>query len=50
MTPEADCTLKKNGGQQVAAEPSESPAGELRRLLPKLRQIVGEGRRGDGVL
>ena len=29
----------------VAAEPSESLAGELRRLLPKLRQIVGEGRR-----
>jgi hypothetical protein len=29
----------------VAAEPSESLAGELRRLLPKLRQVVGEGRR-----
>jgi len=28
----------------VAAEPSESLAGELRRLLPKLRQVVGEGR------
>jgi transposase-like protein len=29
----------------VVAEPSESLAGELRRLLPKLRQVVGEGRR-----
>jgi lambda repressor-like predicted transcriptional regulator len=29
----------------VAAEPSESLAGELRRLLPQLRQVVGEGRR-----
>jgi hypothetical protein len=29
----------------VAAEPSGSLAGELRRLLPKLRQVVGEGRR-----
>ena len=29
----------------VAAEPSESLAGELRRLLPDLRQVVGEGRR-----
>jgi transposase-like protein len=29
----------------VTAEPSESLAGELRRLLPKLRQIAGEGRR-----
>ena len=29
----------------VAAEPSDSLAGELRRLLPKLRQVVGEGRR-----
>src|SRR6266568_5784803 len=29
----------------VAAEPSESLAGELRRLLPDLRKIVGEGRR-----
>jgi hypothetical protein len=29
----------------VAAEPSESLAGELRRLLPRLRQVVGEGRR-----
>ena len=29
----------------VAAEPSESLAGELKRLLPHLRQIVGEGRR-----
>ena len=29
----------------VAAEPSGSLAGELRRLLPKLRQIAGEGRR-----
>jgi lambda repressor-like predicted transcriptional regulator len=29
----------------VAAEPSESLAGELRRLLPQLRQVVGDGRR-----
>jgi transposase-like protein len=29
----------------VVAEPSDSLAGELRRLLPDLRQIVGEGRR-----
>jgi hypothetical protein len=29
----------------VAAEPSDSLAGELRRLLPALRGIVGEGRR-----
>src|SRR6266513_3199164 len=29
----------------VAAEPSDSLAGELRRLLPKLRQVAGEGRR-----
>ena len=29
----------------VAAEPSDSLAGELRRLLPQLREIVGEGRR-----
>ena len=29
----------------VAAEPSESLAGELKRLLPSLRQVVGEGRR-----
>jgi len=29
----------------VVAEPSESLAGELRRLLPQLRQVVGEGRR-----
>jgi transposase len=29
----------------VVAEPSDSLAGELRRLLPKLRQIAGEGRR-----
>src|SRR6266496_1545892 len=29
----------------VVAEPSESLAGELRRLLPGLRAIVGEGRR-----
>jgi len=29
----------------VTAEPSESLAGELRRLLPQLRQIVGKGRR-----
>jgi transposase len=29
----------------VAAEPSESLAGELRRLLPQLRQVVGQGRR-----
>ena len=28
----------------VVAEPSDSLAGELRRLLPQLRQIVGEGR------
>ena len=29
----------------VVAEPSESLAGELKRLLPDLRQVVGEGRR-----
>jgi hypothetical protein len=29
----------------VVAEPSESLADELRRLLPQLRQVVGEGRR-----
>ena len=29
----------------VVAEPSDSLAGELRRLLPELRQVVGEGRR-----
>ncbi len=29
----------------VIAEPSESLAGELKRLLPDLRQVVGEGRR-----
>jgi hypothetical protein len=29
----------------VIAEPSDSLAGELRRLLPQLRQIVGAGRR-----
>jgi hypothetical protein len=29
----------------VIAEPSDSLAGELRRLLPQLRRIVGEGRR-----
>src|SRR5258705_6172297 len=29
----------------VIAEPSDSLAGELRRLLPDLRAIVGEGRR-----
>jgi transposase len=29
----------------VVAEPSDSLAGELRRLLPQLRAIVGEGRR-----
>jgi hypothetical protein len=29
----------------VVAEPSDSLAGELRRLLPSLRGIVGEGRR-----
>jgi hypothetical protein len=29
----------------VVAEPSDSLAGELRRLLPHLRGIVGEGRR-----
>jgi lambda repressor-like predicted transcriptional regulator len=29
----------------VIAEPSDSLAGELRRLLPQLREVVGEGRR-----
>jgi transposase-like protein len=29
----------------VVAEPSDSLAGELRRLLPQLRQVTGEGRR-----
>jgi hypothetical protein len=29
----------------VTAEPSDSLAGELRRLLPQLRQVAGEGRR-----
>ena len=29
----------------VVAEPSESLAGELKRLLPDLRQVVGEARR-----
>ncbi len=29
----------------IIAEPSDSLAGELRRLLPQLRKIVGEGRR-----
>jgi lambda repressor-like predicted transcriptional regulator len=29
----------------VIAEPSDSLAGELRRLLPALRQVVGQGRR-----
>ena len=29
----------------VVAEPSDSLAGELRRLLPALRQVAGEGRR-----
>jgi transposase-like protein len=29
----------------VTAEPSDSLAGELRRLLPQLRQVVGAGRR-----
>ncbi len=29
----------------VVAEPSDSLAGELRRLLPQLRQVVGAGRR-----
>ena len=29
----------------VVAEPSDSLAGELRRLLPQLRQVVGEARR-----
>jgi transposase len=29
----------------VVAEPSGSLAGELRRLLPRLRQVVGQGRR-----
>jgi hypothetical protein len=32
----------------VIAEPSESLAGELRRLVPKQRQVVGEGRRVKG--
>src|SRR5258706_4127763 len=31
----------------VVAEPSESLAGELKRLLPRLRQVVGEERRGS---
>jgi len=30
----------------VIAEPSDSLAGELRRLLPSLRQVTGTGRRG----
>ena len=34
----------------VVAEPSDSLAGELRRLLPELRGIVGAGPAGDGVL
>ena len=34
----------------VIAEPSDSLAGELRRLLPALRQVVGRGAAGDGVL
>jgi len=29
----------------VVAEPSDSLAGELRRLLPRLRQVVGQGQR-----
>jgi hypothetical protein len=29
----------------VAAEPSESLAAEIKRLLPQLRQVVGEGRK-----
>ena len=29
----------------VVAEPSDSLAGEVRRLLPRLRQVAGEGRR-----
>jgi hypothetical protein len=29
----------------VVAEPSESLAGELKRLLPELRQVVGDGRK-----
>jgi len=29
----------------VTAEPSDSLAGEIRRLLPRLRAVVGEGRR-----
>jgi hypothetical protein len=29
----------------VIAEPSDSLAGELRRLLPALRQVAGQGRR-----
>jgi hypothetical protein len=29
----------------VVAEPSDSLAGELRRLLPQLRQVAGQGRR-----
>ncbi len=28
----------------VVAEPSESLAAEIKRLLPQLRQVVGEGR------
>ena len=34
----------------VVAEPSDSLAGELRRLLPALRQDRGRGAAGDGVL
>jgi Helix-turn-helix domain len=40
--------VTSHGGEpvfMVVAEPSDSLAGELRRLLPQLRQIVGEGRR-----
>src|SRR5256884_5892606 len=34
----------------VVADPSDSLAGELRRLLPQLRQGVGQGRRATGCL
>lgn len=30
----------------VVAEPSESLAAEIKRLLPQLRQVVGNGRKG----
>src|SRR5258706_3518347 len=32
----------------VVAEPSGSLAGELKRLLPDLRKVIGEGRRVTG--